>query len=179
MNLSPFRSKSVKARREKPRRVIGRERLHGEAKTQRRREIFERSGGFCEDLRDGKRCYAPITWNTMHWSHNQHAAFKDDSLDAGIASCYDCHMVEKHAGGKPVPKRPGRVMSRTEAQRYLDRTACFCDQAKRPKTAFCNGCMDKLSPQSRMDLAELTNKEWLKCVADCEMELMEAERMSA
>jgi hypothetical protein len=105
----------VRKRREKPRRVLGREKLYGKAKEARRRAIFERSAGFCEEmvpsgpehywLAPGEkvRCFTPIRWESFHWSHMRHAANKDDSMDGGIASCEKCHINRHNAGGKPCP----------------------------------------------------------------------------
>src|ERR1051325_3906160 len=75
-----------------------RERLHGEARSKRRAEIFERAGGRCEELigeplstvptKDGVmvikfRCNRPAT----EWSHKRHGANKCDCMQCGIASC--------------------------------------------------------------------------------------------
>lgn len=92
--------KPIRKRRSKPRRVLGREKLYGKAKEARRREIFERSGGFCEQgwqkpnglVMVAWRCNRPITWESMEWSHDRHGANKDDSLEGGIASCKECHQ---------------------------------------------------------------------------------------
>jgi hypothetical protein len=169
----PFRNSKPNAKRDEARRVIGRERLHGhEAKEARRREIFKRSGGRCENiLPDGERCPNEITWTTMEWSHNRHAANKDDSKAGGIASCRPCHR-DKHSGGKAVPKKPGRVMSRAEALKYWRGLVCFCSGSKKSESPFCDGCLAALSPQLRMDLQESTNREWLEAVANAELELM-------
>lgn len=108
--------KAVKRKSGKQRRVMGREKLYNEAKTARRREIFERSRGRCEAIRPSEaygnvlgivvmvRCFAPITWETMEWSHKRHAANKDDSLEGGIASCRECH--ERQHNPKPCPPKP-------------------------------------------------------------------------
>lgn len=109
----------------------------------------------------------------MEWSHKRHAANKCDSKNGGIASCRDCHR-EFHAGGKAVKRKPGRVMSKAEALKYLRETTCFCAGPKKPDLPFCNDCKSKLSPQSLLDLAELTNRAWLQAMADAERELMAA-----
>lgn len=114
--------KPIRKRRSKPRRVIGREKLYGKAKEARRREIFERSGGRCEEsqvlcefptwsIENGVvmrnvvlRCNRPITWESMEWSHNRHGANKDDSMSGGIASCRECHDRRHHPKACP-PKR--------------------------------------------------------------------------
>lgn len=67
----PFSRKRPNPKRDDPRRVQGREKLYGKAKTERRREIFERSGGRCEAMSPVSqhanypfaklRCNAPIT----------------------------------------------------------------------------------------------------------------------
>lgn len=179
MTFNPFRKPKPNAKREAPRRVAGREKLYGEAKTQRRREIFERSGGVCEaivyrpwigDIRCGER----ITWENFHWSHKAHAARKDDSLDGGIASCEECHRNAHNAGGKPVSRKPGRTMNKSEGEKYWRENVCFCEKPKPAQTAFCRECLEKLSPQSRLDLERLTGKDWLKAVADCEREILAA-----
>lgn len=81
-----------------------REKLFGVDKTNRRMEIFERSGGRCEALvsrmhssRWNDRCNRPITWEDFEWSHLKHGAKKDDRKSGGIASCKQCHR-DRHAG---------------------------------------------------------------------------------
>jgi hypothetical protein len=117
------------ARRGKKRRVLDREKLYGKAKEARRREIFERSGGRCEQtFRTHEtevisavmgyavvtRCNRHITWekydpdsnpNGMEWSHNRHAANKCDCLACGIASCHECHQ-RRHNPKSCPSKRP-------------------------------------------------------------------------
>lgn len=112
--------KAVKRKSGKQRRVMGREKLYGAAKTEQRWKLFVRSGGsretglggYCEAylFTEGPlvmrvRCFKPITWETMEWSHNRHAANKDDSLEGGIASCRECHQKSHNAGGKPCPSK--------------------------------------------------------------------------
>lgn len=115
----------IPKRRQKPR-VIHPERsgghlrlrLYGKARSERRREIFERSQGRCEAMRNFivpevlwhiygasliSRCNRAITWDLMEWSHNRHGANKCDCLDCGIASCKECH-ARRH-NPKPCPKK--------------------------------------------------------------------------
>lgn len=93
-------------------------RLRGKAKTERRRDIFERSGGRCEQMiplryntclhfglpiGTTERCWKRITWDSMEWSHNRHAANKCDCMECGIASCKECH-ARRH-NPKPCPRK--------------------------------------------------------------------------
>lgn len=121
----------IPKKRSKPRRkrpsLFGHDhglRLRGKAKEKQRRAIFARSGGYCEemvqvpdsvcellnlvgvDLR--ARCMKRITWESMEWSHNRHAANKCDCLQCGIASCRECHARKHNSGGKPCPKKEMR-----------------------------------------------------------------------
>lgn len=153
---------------------MGRERLHGKDKEQRRGEIFERSGGRCEVIKaDGKRCENPITWFSMHWSHDRHAANKDDSVNAGLASCQECHLVDRHNGGKPVPRKPGRTMNLTEAKEYWEGECCFCEQPKKARESFCPDCLLKVSPQIRHDLQNADDPDVYRDVlARAEIEIL-------
>jgi len=93
-------------------------RLYGAERSARRAEIFERSGGRCEEKRVlpsnwppyDHRCNQPITWESMEWSHKRHGCNKCDCMECGIASCADCHR-KRHAGGngKPCPAAEWRI----------------------------------------------------------------------
>jgi cytochrome c553 len=178
--VNPFRRKKPNAKRKEPRRTVG-ERLHGQAKTDRRREIFERSGGKCEAEKVSNigfmmvyvRCEAPITWETMEWSHKAHGARKSDSMAGGIASCKECHRNNHNAGGKPNPRKPGRVMRKNEAMAYLESRLCFCGSFKIEKSVFCLECLGKLSDQQRLDLEKLEHDDFLKCMAECENTILQ------
>ena len=110
------RKKRVPAKRLKPRRVRTmcskghpRERLSGEARTARRREIFERANGRCEEViswsTETQASYGNGTYGHViahhfktrcqnkatEWSHFRHGANKCDHLNCGIASCKACH----------------------------------------------------------------------------------------
>lgn len=90
------------------------------AREQRRAEIFARAGGRCEER---VTYYGPFEGQTFmgrcmnkatEWSHARHGANKCDCLDpkCSIASCTECHR-KRHAGGKPVPRKP-KVLSMEE-----------------------------------------------------------------
>src|SRR4029077_8526325 len=97
------------------------------------------------------RCNAPITWETMEWSHNAHGARKSDSLEDGIASCKDCHR-RRHAS-QGVPRRPGKIMKIIDARAYWENTHCFCEkESKKPRESFGPECRAKLSKQILYDL---------------------------
>lgn len=156
---NPFARKPPNKKSGKERRVRDREKLYGEAKTQRRREIFERSKGFCEALRPWEfepmimaRCAAPITLETMEWSHKRHGSAKDDSLDGGIASCKDCHRAQHNWSGPPMKRRPGKIMKISDAREYWAGKICFCDGPKSERESFCPVCNLKLSKQTLFDL---------------------------
>jgi hypothetical protein len=178
---NPFRTKRPKVKRSEHRRVRDREKLYGEAKTGRRREIFERSGGRCEACRvcgkpedddvhkfwqppgghQFQRCDTPISPVTMQWSHRRHAARKDDALAEGIASCLRCHAILHNAGGKPVPRRYGRRMNKAEAKAYLLGLVCSCRNAKEKDRPFCHQCFSKLSPQLQYEINHAEGSDWL------------------
>lgn len=155
--MNPFAKKRPNPKRWKPRRTKE-ERLHGAAKTARRREIFERSGGRCEAEIPGailffgheshiltRRCNRPITWGTFHWSHNRHAANKSDSMSGGIASCAECHR--RLHNPKSCKRRPGKQMSKKDAEAYWRGKVCFCETTpKRPYESFCPDCRMKVTP---------------------------------
>ena len=173
-----FRKPRYKKRKE-PRRVVGREILHGEAKTERRCELFQRSGGFCEAKVPWQgfshilmRCNAPITWETMHWSHDRHAANKDDSLAAGLATCESCHLVGKH-NPKSCRRRPGKVMKITDARVYWEGNTCFCDSDKKPKESFCGTCRPKVNPQTMYTLENSDDPDaYREALASAENEIL-------
>jgi hypothetical protein len=108
----------------------------------------------------------------MELSHNRHAANKSDELSGVIASCKSCHAARHNAGGKPCNRRPGRVMRKAEAIIYLASLVCFCGKSKKTQAAFCSECEEKLSPQSKLNLETLKNREWLAAFADAETELL-------
>lgn len=182
---NPFQ-KRRKFQPKKHSRVRGREILYGEAKTARRRELFERSGGKCEadsetlgftDYWKGAatstvaRCNAPITWETMEWSHNRHGSNKDDSLANGIASCRDCHRA-KHAS-QGIPRRPGKIMNLKKAKEYWEGKICFCDGPKKSQETFCPECSAKVSKQTLYTLQNADDPEiYRQTLAEAENEIL-------
>ena len=90
-------------------------RLYGNAREQRRAEIFARAGGRCEEMvwsvqgmaGNYKWGFYPCRNYATEWSHLKHGPNKCDCLDpkCSIASCTECHR-RRHAGGKPVPRKP-------------------------------------------------------------------------
>lgn len=194
MKHNPFLRSTPNKKRKEHRRVRDRERLYGVGKSKRRQEIFERSGGQCEACvvcgrsesdqshkfweppggHQFQRCTVPISPMTAHWSHNRHAARKDDAFAGGIASCLGCHARSHNAGGKPVPRRLGRLMRRNEAIPYLKSQQCVCGRAKKQDSPFCEGCQSVISPQSKLNLETLIGREWLKAMQDAEQEVLAA-----
>jgi hypothetical protein len=72
-----------------------------EARTRRRREIYDRAGGRCE--RCGRRVdfnAEPLAPNSMHWAHKKAkrmgGGFTDDSLKNAECLCRDCHLAGDH-----------------------------------------------------------------------------------
>lgn len=124
-----------------------------------------------ENRIDALRCERSITWESMHLSHDRHGPRKSDTLSTVKATCEECHRL-KHNGGKPVPRRLGRVMRWNEAIPYLKSQTCVCGKPKKQDKAFCEGCNGVISPQSRLNLETLTGREWLKAMADAEGELL-------
>jgi hypothetical protein len=171
--LSPFRNRKPNVKRYEPRRVRGRERLDAAGKRELRLKRYEHAQGKCETCGKEVPLDGPLEVRA-HLSHNEHGPRKSDEFHRVTIECFDCHIVEGHQGGKPVRKKPGRPMSKAEAMRYLRLTECFCSGPKNRDLPFCNECKSKLSPQSLLDLAELTNKQWLQAMADAERELMTA-----
>lgn len=185
----PFSRKRPNPKRDDPRRVQGREKLYGEAKTDRRREIFERSGGRCEAMIEKRntwaissnitgfdyfRCNAPITWETMEWSHDRHAANKDDSMGTGIASCKACHSAKHNAQG--VPRRPGKVMRLAKAEEYWRGTTCFCNGEKRKQESLCSSCGTKISAQTLYTLENTDDRDiYRQALAEAETEILNYE----
>jgi hypothetical protein len=193
MTLNPFLRNAPNPRRDTPRRVRDRERLHGDKKTARRQELFDRSGGQCEaclvcgtgpqsaqhdpenpDSHKFDRCLNRITWDTMQWSHNRHSARKSDSLDGGLASCKQSHGQAHNAGGKPVRRKPGRPMNRREAEAYWKSKVCFCERPKPAETSFCDSCKALLTEQLRYDVENTQGKDYIETVAECEKMLLVA-----
>jgi len=167
-NRTPIqRRKRINPKRRTPRRVRDRVKLHGDAKSDLRRRVWCRSKGYCEVRSD--RCEVNIKFATFHLSHNRHGAHRDDSESSCRASCPTCHRDSHNAGGKPCPRRPGRVMTKREAQRYLESKLCVCGQAKGRLRPLCDECLAGVSPQSRLDLSELTGKDFLEALAELQL----------
>lgn len=75
----------------------GREFLAGEDMSVRRHEVFERSGGFCEE----PGCNRNIAEETMHTHHIKHRSKGGaENLDNLEALCGRCHKKE-HADRNP------------------------------------------------------------------------------
>lgn len=171
MRVNPFLPKRVKEKRRDPRRVRGRVILDKAGKRELRLRRYEHAHGKCETCGKEVPLDGPLEVRA-HLSHLRHGPHKSDTFDQVIIECYDCHIVEGHSGGKPVNKKPGRVMSKQEARRYLRLTVCFCGETKKGQSPFCDACLKRLSPQSLMDLERLSGREWLDAMANCEKELM-------
>lgn len=179
---NPFLKPPPRAKRDKPRRTIGRVILRGADKEELRREVFRRSGGHCEALTrpmgngpamaDWYRCYALISWDTFELSHLQHGPRRSDTPETTIASCKECH--QRVHNPKSVPRKPGRLMSKKEAMDYWQDGKCFCGDVKRPQSTFCSSCMRRLSPQLAFDVERATGKDYLNTVAEAERELLTA-----
>ena len=171
---NPFRRARPKARREEPRRTGDRVILRGAAKTEKRREVFERSNGYCEADRmiQGRlqRCYREITWGNFHFSHEQHGPRRDDRR--AIASCEECHLIGVH-NPKSCNRRPGKVMKIKDAKEYWSGKICFCDGEKKAAESFCSTCRGKLSNQTVYDLEHCDNPEdYRQALAAAEIEIL-------
>lgn len=179
--MNPFRRKKPRSKRKEPRRTVE-ERLTGQAKTDRRWEIFERSGGKCEAMIKQHdhginweiRCNAPITWETMEWSHKAHGARKSDSMAGGIASCAECHQVGVH-NPKPCKRRPGKMMSKKDAEVYWLGRVCFCEKTpKKSRESFCPDCRPKVGPQTLSDLENADSPDsYREALAAAEIEILQ------
>lgn len=180
MSHNPFTKPKPKAKRSRPRRVRGRTRLDRDGMEALRREVFTRSGGLCEAMVELSsfggsivaHCGAPITWGTMELSHRRHGPNKSDEASEVIASCQACHRAQHNAGGKPVPRKPGRQMNQTEAMKYWSDNECFCGHFKQPQTSFCIECLEKLDPQLSFDVQRATGEDYLKSMAVAEQALL-------
>jgi len=75
----------------------GREFRYGEDVSVRRHEIWERSGGFCEE----PGCNRCISEETMEMHHVKHRSKGGDDSKANLrACCYRCHR-KHHADREP------------------------------------------------------------------------------
>lgn len=151
-----------------------------------RKQVFERSGGKCEeeieilshvDYWQGaikseiERCKAPITLETMELSHVRHGCHRDDSLAGTIASCKPCHRA-KHSSQK-IPRRPGKIMKVNEAKVYWEGKYCHCGGTKREKSSFCPECMQKLNAQTAYTLENSDDQEvYREALAEAELEIL-------
>lgn len=186
--MNPFAKKRPRPKRWKPRRTKE-ERLHGAAKTARRREIFERSGGYCEAERmvpmsqrifHGQaltglvRCNRIIDWETMHWGHKKHGARKSDALADGLAMCEECHLVNQH-NPKSCKRRPGKQMSKKDAEAYWRGKVCFCETTpKRPYESFCPDCRAKVSAATLHTLENTDDPDvYRETLAQAEIEILQ------
>jgi hypothetical protein len=169
-----------KFRKQKPKRdrTFGDGRVFLADKGELREQVFERSGGQCEEIREKHvygsapyedaplsylkrsegRCNALITLATMELSHVRHGCHRDDSMAGTIASCKPCHRA-KHSSQK-IPRRPGKQMSVNNAKVYWESNSCFCDKNKREKTSFCPECMQKLNPQTAYTLENADDQKF-------------------
>lgn len=182
-SVNHFPTARLNPKRKEPRRV-GNGRVKLADKTELRRQAFKRSGGKCEMVNlkpfPGRyvktpvlvRCGAPITWKSMHLSHDRHGPNKSDALATVKASCEKCHRDKHNAGGKPCPRKPGRVMTPTEAREYLAGEKCYCEKPKKKDTTYCAECREKLSPQTARDIDTLVHDEFLKAMGNAEKEIM-------
>lgn len=171
----PFTKSRPNPKRRTPRRVRDRVRHHGKRRIEDRLDAFRRSGGRCEMSVSGVpeifiRCDRRIYLSTFHWAHERHGCNKSD--DKAKASCRECHLAQHNAGGKPVKKKPGRVMTVAEARRYLRSVVCFCESRKVAGEVFCFPCRELLSEQTRLDLKTLTNRAYLEALALAEIEII-------
>jgi len=70
--------------------------LFGDDMTELRRDVFERSKGFCEQRVNGilgGRCQRNISWETMELDHQPSLAQGgDDTPEGTVASCRRCHQ---------------------------------------------------------------------------------------
>ena len=85
----------------------GRVKLRGQDKTDLRRAIYNRAGGRCEEIRNGKRCNRFAAWDGLkhgELSHRKHGANRDDTEEGVIWSCKECH-AERHPGPQFAAKR--------------------------------------------------------------------------
>lgn len=85
----------------KPKRV----RLKGKDYAGLRLQLFRRANGRCETC--GK--WAPLTHNGVfnrfkcgHVSHKRHGSNKEDTLEATLYECHDCHMMKHSPKWSPI-----------------------------------------------------------------------------
>lgn len=164
------RRKRINPKRRAPRRVRDRVKLYGDAKSDLRRRVWCRSKGYCEVRLEN--CEDRIFWDTFEMAHRKHGARKSDELSEVDAACKTCHRDSHNAGGKPCPRKPGRPMTKREAQRYIESKQCVCGQAKGRLRPLCDECLASVSPQSRLDLSELVGKDFLEAFALAELQLL-------
>jgi hypothetical protein len=85
----------------------GRVILKGQDKTELRRAVYNRAGGRCEEIRNGKRCNRFAAWGGVkhgELSHRKHGANRDDTTDGVIWSCRTCHSA-RHPGPQFAAQR--------------------------------------------------------------------------
>lgn len=152
MKRNPFQPK-YRAKKPKTDKSFKDGRIRLADKGDLRERVFERSGGFCEEIVNGVRsgrCWRAITIQSMELSHKRHGCHRDDTAASTIASCKECHRV-KHAS-RGIPRRPGKPMKIKDAKAYWEGEVCFCDGVKRKQESFCPECRVKLHPQTLYDL---------------------------
>jgi len=85
----------------------GRVQLRGQDKTDLRRDVYNRAGGRCEEIRNGKRCNRFAGWDGLkhgELSHRAHGAKRNDTTDDVLWSCRECHR-KRHPGPQFAAQR--------------------------------------------------------------------------
>lgn len=125
-------------------------------------------------------CHKPITrYEELASDHREPGKMGGCRNDAeeNLQPAHRWCNQEKGSNRKPVEKlvkrKPGRIMKKSEAEKYLAGTVCFCDGTKREKTTFCESCLKFLSAQQLHDLQTLEHKEYLDKVAECELTILQ------
>lgn len=86
----------------RPQPKIKRKRRKGPAYTKFRKEVYARAKGRCETCDDP----APLMVNGVfdslfcgHVSHKRHGSNKEDTMEAVIWECANCHLGNRHTKG--------------------------------------------------------------------------------
>ena len=133
-------------------------------------------------------CDEPITRPTDldsdHIQPGKLGGCRDDS-PANLQPAHRLCNSDKGSTRKPktkaVPRKPGRIMNKTEIDIYLNAAECFCGAPKDKERPCCLECWARLADQLKLDLsrkgAELpTFAEYQELLQEVELQILSSQR---
>jgi 5-methylcytosine-specific restriction endonuclease McrA len=106
LRSAPIQRSPIKKKRKKTKESwrSGKIRLDAKGMEDLRIAVYQRSGGGCENVINGKRCNKPIRWGSFEMHHIQHRSLGgSDSMQNCIALDKNCHNLHHLKNMKIVP----------------------------------------------------------------------------